>query len=128
RYMTDQPVEACPPSRLYHLQKFVRRHRSRLAALGLIGVLGLALAVAVGRQTVERAARRAETASAATQALDAAERSMRLAKWPDAMAAVSQAEALLGPVGGNDALRRRCRRLRDDLAMVSRLEEIRQEM
>ena len=128
RHLTNQPVEACPPSRLYHLQKFVRRHRSRIAALGLIGVLGLALAVAVVRQAVERAARRAETASAVTQALDAAERSMGLAKWPDAMAAVSQAEALLGPGGGNDVLRQRSRRLREDLAMVLRLDEIRQEM
>ena len=51
RHLNNQPVEACPPSRLYHLQKFVRRNRSRIAALGLIGVLGLALAVAVGRQS-----------------------------------------------------------------------------
>jgi len=128
RHLANQPVEACPPSRVYHLQKFVRRNQSRITALGLIGVLGLALAVAVGWQAMERAARRAETASAATQALDAAERAMRLAKWPDAMAAVSQAEALLGPGGGNDGLRQRIRRLRDDLVMVSRLDEIRQQM
>jgi probable HAF family extracellular repeat protein len=124
RHLNNQPVEACPPSRLYHCQKFVRRHRSRIAAVGLIGVLGLALAVAVGRQ----AARRAETASAVAQALDAAERAMRLARWPDAMAAVSQAEALLGPGGGDDALRERTRSLKGDLAMVSRLDEIRQRM
>jgi probable HAF family extracellular repeat protein len=128
RHLANQPVQACPPSRVYHLQKFVRRNRSRITALGLIGVLGTALAVGVVWQGIERAARRAETASAATQALDAAERSMRLAKWPEAMAAVSQAEALLGPGGGNDGLRQRTRRLRLDLAMVSRLDEIRQEM
>jgi serine/threonine protein kinase len=127
RHLNNQPVEACPPSRLYHLQKFLRRHRSRFAAVGLIGVLGLSLAIAVGWQAVERAARRAETASAVTRAIDAAERAMRLAKWPDASAAVSQAEALLDP-GGSAALRRRCRTLREDLAMVSRLDEIRQEM
>jgi probable HAF family extracellular repeat protein len=128
RHLANQPVEACPPSRVYHLQKFVRRNQSRIAALGLVGVLGVALAFAMGRQAVERAARRAETASAATQALDVADRAMRLAKWPDAMAAVSQAEALLGPGGGNDGLRQRTRRLRDDLQMVSRLDEIRQQM
>jgi probable HAF family extracellular repeat protein len=127
RYLTNQPVEACPPSRWYHLQKFIRRHRSRFAAAGLIGALGLSLAIAVGWQAVERAARRAETASAVTRALDAAEQAMRLAKWPDALAAVSQAEARLDP-GGGDALRRRCRMLRADLAMVARLDEIRQEM
>jgi probable HAF family extracellular repeat protein len=124
RHLNNQPVEAGPPSRLYHLRKFVRRHRSRIAATLLIGALGLALAVAVVRQ----AARRAETASAVAQALDAAERAMRLAKWPDAMAEVKQAEALLGPGGGDDALRQRTRSLKADLAMVSRLDEIRQEM
>jgi probable HAF family extracellular repeat protein len=128
RYLANQSVEACPPSRLYHLQKFLRRHRGRFAAAGLIGVLGLAVAVAEGWQAVERATRRAETATAVTQALDAAEQAMRLSKWPDAMAAVRQAEALLGPGVGNETLRQRSRRLRDDLAMVSRLDEIRQEM
>jgi tetratricopeptide (TPR) repeat protein len=113
---------------LYHLQKFVRRNRSRIAATGLIGVLGLALAVAVGRQSLERAARRAETASAVSQALDAAERAIGQAKWPDAMAEVRQAEALLGPGGGHDVLRRRSRMLKDDLTMVLRLDEIRLEM
>jgi probable HAF family extracellular repeat protein len=128
RYLNNQPVEAGPPSRLYHLRKFVRRNRSRIAAAGLFGVLGLTIAVGVVRWSLERAARRAETASAVTQALDAAERAMGLAKWPDAMAEVKQAEALLGPGGGDDALRQRTRRLKDDLAMVSRLDEIRQEM
>ena len=63
-----------------------------------------------------------------TRVLDAAERAMRLAKWPDAMAAVNQAEALLGPGGGDARCGSACRRLRDDLAMVLRLDEIRQEM
>ncbi len=128
RHLANQPVEACPPSRVYHLQKFVRRNQSRIAALGLVGVLGVALAVAVGWQAVERAARRAETASVVTRALDAAERATGLTKWPDALAAVSQAEALLDPGSGNDALRQRSRKLREDLAMVSRLDEIRQQM
>jgi serine/threonine protein kinase len=128
RHLNDQPVEAGPPSRLYHLRKFVRRNRSRIAAAGLFGVLGLTIAVGVVRWSLERAARRAETASAVTQALDAAERAMRLARWPDAMAAVGQAEALLGPGGGDEVLRQRTRSMRHDLAMVSRLDEIRQEM
>jgi probable HAF family extracellular repeat protein len=128
RHLNNQPVEACPPSRFYHLQTFLRRHRSRLAALGVIGVLGVALAVAVGWQAVERAARRAETLTAATQALKAAERAVGLTKWPDALAAVNQAEASLGSGGGNAALRQRCRKLKEDLAMISRLDEVRQEM
>jgi len=128
RYLADRPVEARRPSRAYLLRKFVRRNRGRVAALGLIVGLGMALAVAVGWQAAERAARRAETAGAVAQAMDVADRWARLAKWPEAMAATQQAEAILGTVGGDEALRRRCRTLRNDLAMVLRLDEIRLEM
>ena len=127
RHLADQPVEACPPSQWYHLQKFARRHRSRIAALGVFVVLVLSLAFAVGRQAAERTARRAETARSVTRALDEAERLMQLAKWQDALAAVRQAEALLEE-GGGGAPRLRSHMLRANLEMVLRLDEIRQEM
>jgi serine/threonine protein kinase/WD40 repeat protein len=43
RYLQDEPVEACPPSRLYRLKKFTRKHRgiitsaSAFAALLIVG-------------------------------------------------------------------------------------------
>ncbi|MFO0950577.1 MAG: serine/threonine-protein kinase [Isosphaeraceae bacterium] len=125
RFLDDQPVAACPPSRWYQLRKFVRRNRSRVVAAGLIGGLGLGLAAAVGWQAAERSARRAETAAAVSRALDAAEQAMALQKWPEALAAANQAGALLGQ-GGGDALRGRCAGLKTDLAMVLRLDAIRQ--
>ncbi|MFO0910855.1 MAG: serine/threonine-protein kinase [Isosphaeraceae bacterium] len=127
RYLADEPVVASPPSRWYHARKFVRRHRNQIAAVGLISVLGLALAAALGRHAAERAAHRAETVSAVTRALDAAEHTARLARWTEALASVRQAESRLEP-GDPSALRLRCRRLRADLEMVLRLDEIRQEM
>src|SRR5207248_2296903 len=52
RYLHDQPVHACPPSALYRLRKFARRHKAALAiamatavAL-LLGVVGLAVSYA----------------------------------------------------------------------------------
>ena len=44
RYLGDEPVDACPPSRLYHLQKYARRHRAAFATGILVSfslVLGL---------------------------------------------------------------------------------------
>ncbi len=43
RYLTYQPVRACPPSRSYLIQKFVRRHR-----VGVAAAAAVALAVLVG--------------------------------------------------------------------------------
>jgi serine/threonine protein kinase len=36
RYLADEPVEARPPSASYRIQKFVRRNKSRVIAVGLI--------------------------------------------------------------------------------------------
>ncbi len=36
RYLKDEAVEACPPSRIYQLTKFCRRHRGLVAAAGVI--------------------------------------------------------------------------------------------
>src|SRR5215471_16966432 len=54
RFLHDEPVQACPPSKLYRLGKLVRRHKAGLAALftgfvavfitgSLVGGLGLSL-------------------------------------------------------------------------------------
>jgi serine/threonine protein kinase/tetratricopeptide (TPR) repeat protein len=39
RYLTDRPVEACPPSAWYRFSKYARRHRAMLTTAGLIGVI-----------------------------------------------------------------------------------------
>jgi serine/threonine protein kinase/tetratricopeptide (TPR) repeat protein len=44
RYLDGDPVEAGPPSRLYRLRKFARKHRAGLAAVGAV-ILGLVVAV-----------------------------------------------------------------------------------
>ena len=48
-YLSDEPVQACPPSARYKLGKFVRRHKrpvlaaAGFAALGVLGMVGLVL-------------------------------------------------------------------------------------
>src|SRR5262245_55038276 len=44
RYLTDEPVQACPPSALYRFRKFARRYK---AALATASAMGLALLIAV---------------------------------------------------------------------------------
>src|SRR5262249_36105795 len=36
RYLTDQPVEACPPSARYQFQKFARRNKAVLTTAALV--------------------------------------------------------------------------------------------
>ncbi len=48
RYLADEPVEACPPSRWYRLGKFARRHRTALAvAASFAALLVLAASVSI---------------------------------------------------------------------------------
>jgi len=76
RYLRDEPVLACPPSRLYRFGKFARRHRVRLAAAGLLA--GLLLAAVAGlvvsnvlisrqKEETDRALRRAQANAEETE-------------------------------------------------------------
>ncbi len=43
RYLADEPVEACPPSSMYRLRKFARKHRAPV-----IGLAAVAAALVIG--------------------------------------------------------------------------------
>jgi eukaryotic-like serine/threonine-protein kinase len=66
RYLDDEPVQACPPSRRYRFGKFARRHKLVLTLAGmfaaalLIGVAGLSVSIVlISRSyTAERRAHR----------------------------------------------------------------------
>src|SRR6185503_9827919 len=36
RFLSDQPVEACPPSQIYRVSKAIRRNKAIITAAGLI--------------------------------------------------------------------------------------------
>ncbi len=49
RYLDGDPVEACPPSALYKMRKFARKHRAALATAGAFAfLLVVATAISVG--------------------------------------------------------------------------------
>jgi len=72
RHLSDEPVEAGPPSKAYRAKKFVRRHRVGVAVAGGVGVLLLAVAatmtVQAGRIAAERDRANAEAARANQEA------------------------------------------------------------
>ncbi len=86
RYLNDEPVEACPPSPLYRMKKFVRKHRGPVLAVSLVvlaliaGVLGTTwgLITSVHARTAESQQRQRAEANEATAR--AAAESARLAK------------------------------------------------
>jgi serine/threonine protein kinase/tetratricopeptide (TPR) repeat protein len=72
RYLTDQPVQACPPSAGYRLRKFVRRNKGpvaaslALAALMVLGTVG----TSVGMVWALRAEAKAKDEAAIARAVD----------------------------------------------------------
>jgi WD40 repeat protein/serine/threonine protein kinase len=68
RYLTDEPVEACPPSARYRLSKFARKYKKALVTTGAFAVLLLASTVvstllAVWANSAEREANNQRIAS-----------------------------------------------------------------
>jgi serine/threonine-protein kinase len=133
RWLADEPVRAYREPRRIRARRWVRRHRTLVAVLG-VSVLLTAAAVAGGWWWFERdrAARQAEATRRETEARVAVEAFLgraadheRRAEWAEARAALAAAEARLGE-GGPEDLRGRVVRARADLTLVARLDRIRE--
>jgi serine/threonine protein kinase/tetratricopeptide (TPR) repeat protein len=79
RYLSDEPVEACPPSSAYRLRKFARKNRAALgtaAAILLLLTIGGAVSAwqAVRATRAERDVRRAAAEAVAAQQAEAEQR------------------------------------------------------
>jgi len=129
RYLADEPVLACPPSRAYRLRKFTRRHKRLLATSA---VLTLALLVAVGAiagslgsMARDRATQQAVMEGRISQALNEIEKCYQRGNTDEALQTVKRAEALLASGRGSPQLQQRVDRWRNDLEMVLRLDDIR---
>ena len=127
RYLGDEPVEACPPSRGYRLRKLIRRNRTSIAVAGGLTVAFAALAGSFGWMAWEQSSRRVVLEREVAEALEEADSSYRRDRVSDAMAAVKRAEGLLASGGEPIAIARRVRQWRFDLETVLRLETIRAE-
>jgi eukaryotic-like serine/threonine-protein kinase len=133
-YLSDERVQACPPSRSYRFRKFARRNKRALASLSVLSLAVLVVAGTLGwalrdreahaqDAARERAARVMAIQVEINTALKEAERWQAQEKWQEAQSAAKRAEGLLA-AGGGDEVRVRVQQLRNDLDMVLRLEEI----
>ena len=106
RYLTDEPVQACPPSTAYRLRKFVRRNRGPVlasAALALLLVAGITAVAVVKAQAdrdraaveTDRATRQARTdaivTAAAREARERVGEAWAVTDYPDRMQAATVA-------------------------------------
>jgi serine/threonine protein kinase/tetratricopeptide (TPR) repeat protein len=64
RYLADEPVQACPPSRAYRLRKFLRRHKGAViaATLVLLSLIGGIIGTSWQAARVNAAKLKTETA------------------------------------------------------------------
>jgi serine/threonine protein kinase/Tfp pilus assembly protein PilF len=129
RYLNDETVQACPPSAWYRFRKFARRNRGPLTMASVVtAALALVVAVlagSVGWVVRDRDARRATTAEQVSLSLNEAFLLQEQQKWPEALAAVKRAEAVLANGIGDAELHNRVQELGKDLEMVAKLDDLR---
>src|SRR5437763_14950555 len=76
-YLSDEAVQACPPSAGYRLRKFARRNKRALATAALFGVMLLAAVGTVGWAVRDREAREQDLARKAERDLALIEQGVR---------------------------------------------------
>src|SRR5207253_6659307 len=81
RYLTDEPVLACPPSAGYRLRKFARRNKAAVAVIGLVLFLLGLLGSGIGWTARDRAARHAKVAAQVELIVAAVDRLGKQQKW-----------------------------------------------
>ncbi len=131
RYLADEPVEARPPSAWYRFRKFARRNRGPLAAAAVLGVALLAVlgatAGSIGWAVRAREARQARLTGQVETILEDVARLEQEQKWPEALARLERAEAVLAAGEAGDAIQQRVGDARQDLTFIAELDHIREE-
>jgi len=125
RYLRDEPVLACPPSKWYRLQKFAKRNKVGLTIGALILGFIFLLGGGIGWIAQDRATRQFKATVAVDASLAEAQRLQSEGKWQDGLAAAKRAEALLGNGELAPNLEEAVRVCLNDLKMAIRLEEVR---
>jgi serine/threonine protein kinase/tetratricopeptide (TPR) repeat protein len=125
RYLADEPVHACPPSALYRMRKYARRHKAGLLAAVFILFAVVSAGVGLGWLAREHASRTERTVSEARAAWTDVERLRQEGKWAAAGSVARRTEALLNVAGADPELQRKFTELCRDLEMAARLEEVR---
>lgn len=136
RYLSDEPVLACPPTAMYRLRKFARRNKGPVAAAAVLGLALLVVVSAIGWAMRDRLARQEEARRDQTtrQAkltgqlqliLDQVARLEGEQKWPEALEAASRAADLVKGGEADEAAVSRVKSAMGDLELVRLLDDIR---
>jgi tetratricopeptide (TPR) repeat protein len=134
RYLADEPVEACPPSRAYKLRKFARKNKKALVTAGAFMLVLAALGGGVGWVLNDRAARQREAnakvrdaESRIEEALEAAKTGLRDGNPADLtlIAAVKGIEAQLNNAAIGPEVQERAEQFLRDVGMLADLDQAR---
>jgi serine/threonine protein kinase/Flp pilus assembly protein TadD len=121
RHLEDEPVLACPPSKLYRLGKFVRRHK---AGLGVAALLLLAMLLGASG-LLWWVQKRTGAEGEARVAIEEARQLLEAERGSEALSVARRAEGVLAGVGGDAGLRQQVQELIADSEMARKLEEAR---
>ena len=117
RYLSDEPVQACPPLASYRLRKFARRNQRALATASLL-VLALVLGTAV---SMWQAIRATQAEGLADQRLETANANYETAEEQRQRAEASEREAKTNEGLAKDAQKQSVESLKDALAAVEQM-------
>jgi tetratricopeptide (TPR) repeat protein len=123
RFLEDKPIRAKRPTLAQRAAKWSRRHQPLVAAAVAVGLLAALFAAG---NWLWLAQKRSETAGRVEEALRRAGDLQTQSRWPEALEAAQRAEELLKVGGGNAELRQRVQSALADLAMILRLDDIRE--
>jgi serine/threonine protein kinase/Flp pilus assembly protein TadD len=124
RYLTDQPVEACPPSAWYRLSTFVRRNRVFLTVGAVVLAALTVLCGSVGWSLWEWSRRQARVEADIMLFLRDADLLQQQRKWTEAMEAAKRAQGLLGAGRASNALNRAVNQRVSDLTLAAQVDAI----
>jgi serine/threonine protein kinase/Flp pilus assembly protein TadD len=125
RYLQDEPVQACPPSNVYRLGKFLRRHRTGVLTATVMLVAAVALAVGLGWMARDQAVRQAIIKGEVQRALKEVQSLQEQGRWQQALGIARQTQTLLETSAKDELIQLQVRERVNDLRMILRLEEIR---
>jgi serine/threonine protein kinase/tetratricopeptide (TPR) repeat protein len=130
RYLNDEPVEACPPSLRYRVQKLARRYRRAIVTMALLGVVVLSalsvVAASVGWAVRDRQSRQAVVERRIEVVLDEVAAAVSQRRLSDAGAALKQADGLLATSEVDPAIATKVSQWKRDLDVVEQLQAIEQ--
>jgi tetratricopeptide (TPR) repeat protein len=124
-YLSNEPVQACPRSRIYRLQKFMRKYQARLMTGGILLAAALIVLIVGGFSAWTRERQRRTYFQQVGAALQEAAVLRDESKWTPALVAAKRAESLTTSFSSKPELASQARLLRRDIEVAASLEEIR---